>query len=90
MTGRSSYLLVLLKPKDRVIGVSSCDLFLCNICFSTINGTEWNIIFFFSFLIKTKLHTNEVNLFDKFRYRELSTYFSEVLLGKLDFDPTLN
>ena len=55
-----------------------------------INGTEWIIIFFFSFLSKSILNTNEVNLFDKFRYRELLTYFSEVHLGRLDLNPTLN
>ena len=90
MTGGSSYLLVLLKQKHSVIGVVELCYFLYNVCFGTINGKEWNIIFFFSFLSKTKLHTSEVNLFDKFRYRKLLTYFSEVLLGRLDLDPTLN
>ena len=45
------------------------------------------IIFFIS---KTELDTNEVNLYDKFRYRELLTYFSEVLLGRMDLDLILN
>ena len=47
-------------------------------------------ILLFSFLSKTELDTNEVNLFDKFRYRELLTYFSEVLLGRMDLDLILN
>ena len=47
-------------------------------------------ILLFSFLSKTELDTNEVNLFDKFRYRELLTYFSEVLLARMDMDPILN
>ena len=78
------------KPIHTGIGVLSCVLFLCNVHLSTINGTEWRIVLLFSFLSKTKLHTNEVNLFDKFRYKEVLTYFSEVLSGRLDLDPTLN
>ena len=32
----------------------------------------------------------ELFYFFLFRYRVLLTYFSEVLLGRLDLDPTLN
>ena len=31
-----------------------------------------------------------MNLFGKFRYSVLLTYFSVVLLGRLDLDPILN
>ena len=44
----------------------------------------------FYFIIITELNTNEVNLFKKFRYRELLTYFSEVLSGRMDLDQILN
>ena len=44
--------------------------------------------YYFFLLSKTILDTIEVNLFKKFRYRELSIYFSEVLSGRLDLDPT--
>ena len=42
-------------------------------CFALENVTgytikAWEIILLFSFLSKTKLDTNEVNLFKKFRY----------------------
>ena len=41
-------------------------------------------------LSKTELDTNEVNLFKKFMYRELLTYFPEVLLGRMGLDRILN
>ena len=43
------------------------------------------LLLFFSFLSNTY-----VNLFEKFGYSVLLTYFSEVLLGRLDLDSTLN
>ena len=67
-------------------GVLNCEL-LQNVRDCTIKKTEWNFILLFSFLSKTELDTNEVNLFEQFRYRELLTYFSEVLLGRMDLDP---
>ena len=66
-------------------GVLNCDLLL-NVRDCTIKRTEWNFILLFSFLSKTELDTNEVNPFDKFRYRELLTYFYEVLLGRMGLD----
>ena len=70
-------------------GVLNCEL-LYNLRDCTIKRNEFYFILLFSFLSKTELDKNEVNLFHKFRYRELLTYFSEVLLGRMDLDPILN
>ena len=49
-----------------------------------LNG---KIILLFSFLIKSNLDTNEVNLFKIFRYRELLTYLdSDVLFWQNELE----
>ena len=65
-------------------------LFLCKCIWSTIKRLEWRFILLFSFLSKSTLQINEVNLFEKFRYRGLLSYFSSVILDGVDLDPTLN
>ena len=81
MSGGAVYLHVLFKQLHRVIGVLSCIVLLDNVQQHKINGTEC----FFFFSQYNLWDTNEVNLFDKFRYNVLLTYFSEVVLGRLDW-----
>ena len=47
------------------------DLLLLKCIYNTIKRLEFRIILLYSFLSKTNLDINEVNLFEKFRYRVL-------------------